>query len=189
MFLACAVGSMGVRSPGDESGFEKARAIGEGLAKHVLENAQGVALKEELEIASLGVPLELPSLQMRLNPSWRLSPFVFGMLGLDSDGWLQCVRVGDTYLLGTPCDFSGEISLRLQEWGASHGADLWPLSFNGDYVGYISPDEYYATAEKEGTEGYEMYLMSWCGPNQEAFFTHLAKEAVEALSRPTRAGS
>jgi allantoicase len=88
-----------------------------------------------------------------------------------------------------PCDFSGEISLRLKEWAVSQGLDLWVLSFNGDYVGYISPDEYYAAAKKEDTEGYEMYLMNWCGPNQEALFTNLTREAVHALAQPPAEGT
>jgi len=188
MFLGGAVGSMSVRNPGNESGFEKAAAIGEGLARQVLEGAKGLELAKNREIASLGVPLDLPSLQFRISPSWRLSPFFIGLLGVDSDGWLQCVRVSDAYFVGMPADFSGEISIRLKEWAASQGVDLWVLSFNGDYAGYISPDEYYATARRDGDEAYEMYLMSWCGPNQEAFFTHLAKEAVGALSQPGAAG-
>jgi neutral ceramidase len=187
MFLAGAVGSMSVRNPGDEQGFEKAEAIGEALAKRVLEDAQEIKLDKEQEIGSIGVPLELPSFQFRINPSWRLSPFFIRLLGIDADGWLQCQRINNTYFIGMPCDFSGEISLRLKDWAASQGLDVWVLSFNGDYVGYISPDEYYATAQKKGTEGYEMYLMSWCGPNQEAFFTNLAHEAVQAFAQPRAA--
>jgi len=180
---------MGVHHPGGERGFERAEAIGEGLARHVLEHAPGIPLENRLEIASVGVPLELPSFQLRLNPSWRLSPFVFGLLGIDSDGWLHCVRIGDTYLAGMPADFSGEISVRMRERAVEQGIDLWVLSFNGDYIGYISPDEYYETAQKKGTEGYEMYVMSWCGPNQEEFFVTLAEEAIESLRNPAKTGS
>lgn len=181
MFLAGAVGSMSVRYPGAEKGFEKAEAIGEGLAEHVLENAEDLDLRKKLEMGVIGVPLELPSFQVRISPSWRLSPFFVKLLGIDSDGWFQCLRMDDTLFVGMPCDFSGEISLRLKDWAESKGLDLWVLSFNGDYVGYISPDEYYATAKKKGTEGYEMYLMNWCGPNQEALFTNLTHEAVQGL--------
>lgn len=189
MFLAGAVGSMSVRNPGDEQGFEKAEAIGEALAKRVLQDAEGIKLDKEQEIGSIGVPLELPSFQFRISPSWRLSPLFIRLLGIDADGWLQCQRINNTCFIGMPCDFSGEISLRLKEWAVSQGLDLWVLSFNGDYVGYISPDEYYAAAKKEDTEGYEMYLMNWCGPNQEALFTNLTREAVHALAQPPAEGT
>ena len=189
MFLAGAMGSMGVRSPGDERGFERAEAIGESLARHVLDNVMHVDLEDRVAIASVGVPLELPSFQLRLHRSWRLSPHVFGILGIDSDGWLHCVRIGDTYLVGMPADFSGEISVRMREWAAVQGLDLWVLSFNGDYIGYISPDAYYETAQKQGTEGYEMYVMSWVGPDQEKFFVTLAEEAIESLRRNAGTGS
>lgn len=189
MFLGGAVGSMTNRYSGSESGFEKAEAIGEGLARQVLDRVDGLELRREVELASVGVRLELPSFQLRIHPSWRLSPFLMRFLGIDSDGWLQCVRVGDAYFAGMPSDFSGEISLRLKAWADTQGADLWVLSFNGDYVGYVSPDEYYAAARPDGKEAYEMYLMSWCGPNQEAFFTQLTREAVTALSQSGMAGS
>jgi len=80
-----------------------------------------------------------------------------------------------------PGDFSGESAIALREAASRHGAALWALGFNGDYAGYISPDRYYATARRDGTEGYEMYLMSWCGPNQEAYFAGLADVATRAL--------
>jgi neutral ceramidase len=189
IFLGGAVGSMSVRYSGHEAGFDKAKAIGEELARHVLERVDGLELRREVEVASVGVPLELPSMQWRIHPSWRLSPFLVRFLGINSDGWLQCVRVGDVYFAGMPSDFSGEISVRMKAWADSQGIDLWVLSFNGDYVGYVSPDEYYAEARPDGKEAYEMYLMNWCGPNQEAFFTHLTREAVAALSRSTASGS
>ena len=62
---------------------------------------------------------------------------------------------------------------------------MWVLSFNGDYVGYVSPDRYYDTASREGKEGYEMYLMSWCGPQQGELLVRLIRRMVEELAGPT----
>lgn len=184
MFLAGAMGSMGPRAPGSGDAFEKAEALGEALAARVLDNAADTALEDRVEVASAGIPLSFPSFQFRIGRSWRLSPFFFRMAGLDRDGWLQCVRIGDLYLAGTPCDFSGEIGRELTAWGDASGHTLWALSFNGDYVGYISPDRYYADARRKGMEGYEMYIMSWIGPNQEELFTTLIRRAVASLAEP-----
>ena len=55
------------------------------------------------------------------------------------------------------------------------------LSFNGDYVGYISPDQYYRDLEPDGSLGYERGVMSWIGPDQEAYLRHLINELVSHL--------
>jgi len=182
MFLGGATGSMSNRYGGDKSGFEKAEALGDALAVKALGSAEAITFDDKIEIASIGIPLETPSPQWRINSKWRASPYLLGILGIDSDGWFQTLRIGNTYLLGMPADFSGEISVKLKEWGGGQGMDLWPLSFNGDYLGYISPDEYYEPSDTD-KERYEMYLMNWCGPNQEAMFTSLAQHAVAALSK------
>lgn len=183
MFMSGAVGSMGPRTPDlpqGATGFDKAEAMGRVLAKRVLESAQDLELEAQVELASMGIPLELPPFQLRLSTKWRVSPYLLPLLGLDTDGWLHGLRINDLVMLGAPCDFSGELSREMKIEAAAEGRDLWCLSFNGDYAGYISPDKYYLTADKD-EEGYEMYVMSWCGPNQSAFFCGLMDEMADRL--------
>jgi len=60
--------------------------------------------------------------------------------------------------------------------------DLWVTGFCGSYAGYISPDKYYGEIiNKKGSLAYETGLMSWCGPDQEAYFTDLMKHMVESI--------
>ena len=95
---------------------------------------------------------------------------------------LQAVRIGDLLFIGTPGDFSGEISVAWRKWAAQEKYDLWVTSFCGSYAGYISPDKYYdEITNKEGSLAYETGLMSWCGPNQEAYFTDLMKHMVKRI--------
>jgi len=180
MYLGGALGSMSVRAKEGADAFARAEATGADLARRVLEDAATPDFADEIDVASIGFPFDPPPMGMRLSKSWRLSPLLLPVLGIDSDGWLEGVRVGDVFLYGTPSDFSGEISSELKEWASQQGIDLWVTSFNGDYIGYVSPDRYY---EGEGPEQdrYEMGLMSWVGPNQEAFFTGLMKHMSAAL--------
>ncbi|NIA16603.1 MAG: hypothetical protein GWP08_21305, partial [Nitrospiraceae bacterium] len=105
-----------------------------------------------------------------------------GFLGLDRDAWMQAARVGNVAFVGVPADFSGEISVRWKQWAEAKGYDLWTTSFSGDYVGYISPDEYYGqVVDEKGRSEYEIALMSWCGPHQEAFFTALMERMIAAM--------
>jgi neutral ceramidase len=181
LFLAGAVGSAGPVAPGE--GYAAAEAMGEALAAKILPELRGTVLEEHLDVTSAGVPVTMPPLQVRINRRLRLSPLFVRSLGINNGAWIGGVRVGRTLLVGTPNDFSGEMSPALKDWAAESGLDLWVLSFNGDYVGYASPDRYYTTAVREGKEGYEMYDMSWCGPQQGEFLVRLIRRTVEELTR------
>ncbi len=94
---------------------------------------------------------------------------------------MHAVRIGDVALTGTPADFCGEISAGLKAKMEDCVGDLWVLSFNGDYVGYISPDKYYYDKDEKGGYGYERGIMSWIGPDQEAFTVSLITQMIGAL--------
>lgn len=184
MFLAGAVGSTSARVDGPD-GFARAETLGETLAQRLLASAESAEYQETVDIAAIGAPFTPPSYQFRLNKNWRLSPFVFRLLGVDRDAWIHGARIGGVFLYATPCDISGEIALHWKAWAETQGIDLWVLSFNGDYVGYVSPDRYYDTAERGTDEEYEMYTMSWLGPYQEALFTELLHYLVPRVAGST----
>lgn len=181
MFLAGAVGSTSARIDGGD-GVARAEALGEALSAKVLEDARTAVYLDTVDIAAIGVPFEAPSYQFRIGKSWRLSPNLFPLLGIDDDVWIHGAKIGDVFLYATPCDISGEISIVWKAWAETQGIDLWVLSFNGDYVGYISPDRYYDTAKRGTDEEYEMFTMSWMGPYQEALFTELLHYLVPRVA-------
>ncbi|HUW61452.1 MAG TPA: neutral/alkaline non-lysosomal ceramidase N-terminal domain-containing protein [Candidatus Bathyarchaeia archaeon] len=179
MYVGGALGSSGPRAPEGASDVDRAQAMGEALAKRVLDASVQPQFRTNLDIAAVGVGFDLPPFQLRLSPRWRLSPFLPPILGVDRDGWMHAVRIGDILLVGAPGDFSGEISLKWKKWAAERGYTMWTSSFSADYAGYISPDQYYDDADAVGE--YETGLMSWTGPHQEAFFTALMEHLVEAV--------
>ncbi len=180
VFLAGAVGSMSAQTSGPD-GFTRAETLGTTLADLLLNDAESAEFSDRIEVASVGFHFETPSLQFRLNPNWRMSPYFLSFAGVDNIAWISGIRLGDVFLFGTPCDMSGEISREMKAWAAKQGVDLWVLSFAGDYVGYISPQKYYGLPRKE-THGYEMYLMSWMGPDQEPFFNDVLHHIVKSMS-------
>jgi neutral ceramidase len=184
IYLGGAVGSMGHRAPEASTSFEQSELMGKALADRVaaeLEQNRKVKKEAKIDVEVIGASLKLPPYQVRLNRNLRLSKFLLPILGVDDDGWLQGVRMGDIVLIGTPADYSGEISVQLKAKAAKKGIDLWVLSFNGDYVGYISPDAYYNDLESDGSLGYERGTMSWIGPQQEAYTTTLIERLIEKL--------
>jgi hypothetical protein len=182
-YIGGSLGSSGPRAPEGGSDIERAQAMGEELAKLVLANINPASLKWQtnVDIASIGVPIELPPFQLRVTQKLRLSPMLPKLLGVPHEAWMQSVRVGDLLFVGLPGDFSGEISRDWANWAAQKGYNLWPSSFCTAYIGYISPDKYYN--QPKATEDYETGLMSWTGPHQEAFFTALMNRMVENLTK------
>lgn len=177
MFLAGAVGSTSPRIEGADD-FARAQALGEALAAHVVRALPDARFEDTVDVAAIGASFVAPSYQIRLTHNWRLSPLLFSVLGVDGDLWIHGARIGDVFLYATPCDMSGQIAVELKAWAEGEGVDLWVLSFNGDYAGYVSPDRYYDTAQRGADEEYEMFTMSWLGPYQEALFTEVLHELM-----------
>lgn len=179
-YLGGAVGSMGPRAPEGPDPSSRVTAMGQALGQRLLEAAkpENLQFRDHLDIASVGVSLGMPPLQLRpVNDKFRLSPFLLKAAAIPQQGWIHGVRVGDTVLIGTPSDFSGEISVEWRKWAAERKLELWTLSFCSTYCGYFSPDKYY----NEEPLGYETGAMSWFGPNVEAYFTDLFHHIVGQL--------
>jgi hypothetical protein len=173
---------MSARPPEGKDPFARCRAMGTALADKVLEAVVDTThFKDKVDVASIGIPIRLPPFQLRLNENWRVSKFLFPILGIDADGWMHAVRIGDVALVGTSADFCGEISIDLKSRMKNRVGNLWVLSFNGDYAGYISPDRYYYDKDEKGGYGYERGLMSWMGPDQEAFTVSLIMHIIDTL--------
>jgi neutral ceramidase len=181
IYLGGAVGSMGPQAPEGPDAYARAQAMGEGLAAAILAETTDLEFRQALDVASVGLAFETPPFQARLTPRWRLSPFLPPMLGIDNEAWMGAARVGDILFVGVPADLSGEISRKWQDWGRRQDLAVWALSFNGDYIGYVSPDDYYWDTDNSGGLGYEVGTMSWVGPYQEAYFSALMKHMAEAL--------
>jgi len=180
IYLGGSVGSCSPRAPEAADSDDRVEALGTALADLILSQATDLEFKDRIEISSLGIQVDMPPFQIRPfpgNPGLRLSPILPGLIGLPKEGWFQVLRIGDAYLVGTPFDFSGEISLAWKIWAERSGWTLWPLSFSGTYCGYISPDEYH----NETPLGYETGMMSWYGGHMEAYFTDLLKKTIQVL--------
>lgn len=180
-YIGGSLGSSGPRSPEGPDDISRAKAMGVALAQKFLENVDMETLdwKTNVDVAAIGIPLQLPPFQLRVSQGLRLSSMLPKLLGVPHEARMQSVRIGDLYLVGMPADFSGEISLDWSNWAKANGFTLWPTSFCYGYIGYVSPDKYYN--EPDATKEYETGLMSWVGPHQEAFFTALMKNMVESL--------
>ena len=157
VFLAGAVGSH-APVPG-EHGFTGADRMGSGLSNRLREHLPHVPLTNSIAFGVLGLELDLPAFQMRLTGGIRLRPWLASTLvPAEPQSYLQGFRIGDSIWLSTPCDFSGELALRIKDTLRGRQLNAVITSFNGDYIGYVIPSKYYHL------EGYEPRIMSFYGP-------------------------
>jgi neutral ceramidase len=123
--------------------------------------------------ASIGyaeVPISFGESQMRILENWRIRPWLFNDLLSPLEGSLTYLKIGDITLVGTPCDFSGELYLNhLKDFDAP----LMITSFNGSYVGYITEDNAYDEINRT-----EVRNMNWVGPYHGKFMAELIQRLI-----------
>ena len=131
---------------------------------------------DSLKIQTAHVPINFGPAQLRLTKDLKLRNCVFSSMLDPLQGELTYVEMGNIILIGTPCDFSGEIFVtqKLAELAAAHNKQLIITSFNGDYAGYITEDTHYQQVERE-----EVMTMNWVGPHYGTYFTEMISVLVK----------
>lgn len=175
VFLAGEVGSHSP-SPGD-NGFKGADKMGKALARKLLEQLSQTKLTNSIAFAMLGLDVTLPPLNVRLTDGVRLRPWLAAkLLPVRKHSFVQGFKLDDSVWVSTPCDFSGELGLRIKESFRSKGQTITMTSFNGDYIGYVVCSRYYHM------DGYEPRLMSFFGPNVPDYLEELIRAIGTELS-------
>lgn len=157
LFAAGAVGShRPVKGVDDHAGVE---AYAHAVAAPILRDAEEVKGKALLTMEFLHLPLLLGEPQFRVSDRWRVRPWVFRWFFGAQHPELSFFRLGDIMLVGVPADFSGMLYPQLRPYGFQ----LMVTSFNGNYVGYIIPEEYYGSHHQEAreTNWYGLYTGSY----------------------------
>jgi hypothetical protein len=112
---------------------------------------------------------------IRIADNWRLRPWLFEALMGKQDPYINILRVGDVVLLGLPCELSGEFYPRFAQICRERNLYLIITTFNGNYLGYVTPDEYYSLRK------YETRDMNWFGPYNGAYFTELIQGILQVI--------
>jgi len=188
LFAASTLGSTSVRGQGH--GFEKAMMVGQGLADSLLVRLDaidsGLLIQQNTRnqaTVNLGVErieLQAPSMQVRISDNIRLAPWLATkILGSHKPVYLSLLRLDSLLLIGSPAEFSGELGLEVKAAAHRQGWHAQVTSFNGCYMGYVTPSKY---SERPG---YETRLMSWFGP---FFGDHLCDLMISMVRAAQPAG-
>lgn len=175
MFMAGAVGSHGCKRT--VSGWENVNHVGTYVAESFLSQRSSLTAMKDSSLAMIRLPLVLDDPQLRISQDWRVRPWLYRSLLGEYPSSLTGLRIGTQILLGTPCDFSGELALPFYEKASANGFDVMITSFNGSYVGYITLDKHY------DLNHYETRVMNWYGPENGAYFSENMMFMMKTLSK------
>lgn len=170
LFAAAGVGSHRPAGPG--KGFEKARNIGHALADSVLIDFTS-RYEKECDLKYFRLPVEKHDLQIRVSENIRLAPWLAGKFFNVEDSYIQVIKLDRFLIMGSPAEFSGELALMVKEHSRNKNLLTTITSFNGCYLGYVTPSKYYSMNE------YETRLMSFLGPYTGDYLTELMIKIVE----------
>ncbi|RRA99151.1 neutral/alkaline non-lysosomal ceramidase N-terminal domain-containing protein [Larkinella rosea] len=174
-FMAGSVGSTGSKTKPGKDEFATIRTYADTLTARISPALPQFKTKPDSTLELLTLPLQLREPQARVTDDWRVRGWLFHTVYGDYPSDLKALRIGQTVLLGTPCDFSGELVAELRQQAGRKGLNLMVTSFNGGYVGYITPDKYYHK------EAYETMTMNWFGPENGAYFVEMMKGLLDRM--------
>ncbi len=174
MFFAGGVGSHTGSAPGNN--WECVSWMGNEISRAVLGTRHTLRPVQDTTLIMKRVPLALSEPQVRLDDDWALRSWLFRAAFREYDAFLTVLRIGDVVMLGTPCDFSGEFNAPLDSAAAQLGIHAMVTSFNGGYIGYLTPTRYH------NIDHYETRLMNWYAPGTGEYVTECLMKLMSAVS-------
>lgn len=175
MFAAGAVGSHKPLARGNTP--EHVQAYADSLYAQ-LDNE--IKLSDEIknhQTSFANFPLHLRKPHYRIAKNIRLRPYIFNSLFGETNAHFDVLLVGNILLISSSGEISGVFMEAWEKYAAERGLHLLITSFNGGYIGYITPDEYY-----DGPY-YEARDMNWFGPYNGAYFDEIIKKIIEKTSK------
>jgi neutral ceramidase len=171
MFMAGAVGSHGVSSK--EPSWSCIDETANTISDKFLSSKDQLQLIEDSVLFMKRVPLELSDPQVKVLENWKVRSWFFRYALGEYPVYLGVLRIGDVVMLNTPCDYSGEFNSSLDSVASQYGLKTIVTSFNGGYIGYITPEKYY------DEHHYETQLMNWYAPGTGEFINENLKKLIQ----------
>lgn len=175
MFLAGAVGSHGCDPP--EYGKSCIDWMAGEISNQFLLQKNNLRAVNDSTLMMVRVPLRLSDPQVKISPGWKVRSWLFRSAFGEYPVFLTALRIGDVVLLGTPCDFSGELSPSLDSLGAQNGLLPVVTSFNGGYIGYVTPVYRYDEIHTE------TQFMNWYAPGTGEYIEECLEELMRVVGK------
>jgi len=171
LFAAGTVGSHRPVTNGNQPEDVKQYALD--LNKNLTNQTEKPKEIKKAKILTAYLPLELREVHYRLSDNLRLRPWIFNWAFGETNAHFDILVLGNTLIIGSSGEISGVFYDKWEKKAAELGLNLIITSFNGGYIGYITPDKYYQ--EKY----HEVRDMNWFGPYNGAYFDEIIEGLIE----------
>ncbi len=172
MYMAGAVGSMGPIEKG-ATDFDELKNQGAGVYSHLDFNTTDLQQSKRNLLRTNRLELPLRDANPRISTDWGLRPWLFAWLFGDYPVYVQATRINNVLMIGLPCDFSGELMVKLDEYAEKKGLKLIITSFNGGYMGYVADDKHF------NKPLYETTTMAWYGSQNGSYFSEVVRDIID----------
>ncbi|MFN4000051.1 alkaline ceramidase [Algoriphagus sp.] len=171
LFAAGTVGSHRPLSPGNTP--EKIQEYAASLDSAIwLRMTQFATLKTPRIVHSrLDISLREPHL--RISDNLRIRPWLFNYLLGDTNPHLDFTQIGNLLMITSSGEISGVFYEEWDKLARENGLNLIVTTFNGGYIGYITPDELYDEHYHEVRE------TNWYGPGNGSYFDQMIRRSIE----------
>jgi hypothetical protein len=175
IFCAGSVGNQ--QHNGKGKGYESPWKLGEALADSTIARLSTGILKDSITFSAATAPLFLPGFHLRLTAGRNLSgPLSEFLLPLQGESHLQAARIGDMVWVTAPGDLSGDYARALKDTLSLRDLYLNATSFNGSYIGYMLPENYYYLDKPESRN------MIFYGPGTGDYVMDLIRQMIAMLT-------
>lgn len=110
---------------------------------------------------------------LRISDNLRIRPMLFHYLLGATNPHLDITQIGNLLMIASSGELSGVFYEDWEKLAGENNLHLIVTTFNGGYVGYITPDELYDERFHEVRE------MNWFGPGNGSYFDRLIKGVIK----------
>ncbi|MCH7415792.1 alkaline ceramidase [Belliella sp. R4-6] len=171
MFAAGTVGSQGPARSGNQ--VEDVYKYAEAVFQQSIKNVKYLKPVKKNKVGFFELPTKLREPQYRLGENMRLNPSLFKSSFGESKAHFDAVLIGNVLLISSSGEVSGTFMAEWESLAKIRGLNLIVTTFNGGYVGYITPDELY------DQKFHEVREMNWYGPYNGSYFIELVNGLIE----------
>ncbi|MDN3687897.1 alkaline ceramidase [Cyclobacterium jeungdonense] len=171
LFAAGAVGSHRPHIQGND--VESVKNYAAKLDSIIDHNPDKTIELNENGIFAAKLPLQLREPHFRISNHWRIRPWLFDWAIGDYPAHFDLIKIGNTLFISSSGEVSGVFYEAWEKQAAGLGMNLIITTFNGGYIGYITPDKYYQE------DYYEVRDMNFYGPYNGAYFKEVIGELID----------
>lgn len=170
MFASGTVGSHRPVAQGE--GLEKIQRYAYQLDSVLIQDSIPHHKLSGTQVRSARLPVKLRAPHYRISDNLRLRPWLFDWAFGESPAHMDIQLLGNLLFISSSGELSGVFYDNWEKFAQSHGLHLIVTCFNGGYIGYITPDEYY------GENLYEVRDMNFFGPYNGAYHIELVERII-----------